>query len=198
MKKMIFMLLAIVAITSVQAQELTQRMFNIYNGNAKTLVEGYQGMEQKMTVQFDRQGRVLSKTDGVTKYVYNWASDGKSIDVKGYFNGQYQGAQPIYISEMSSSKYIYEIAGVTYTILFKSNGAINKMTASAGGQCMTTTYYYNDPNSQFPYKIVTSQDGQSMSTSISVISKDSKGNCTKNSQTVNGQSAINESAITYY
>lgn len=182
----------------VNAQELTKQMFNIYCGQPKTLVQSSSAMPGTMTIEFDRSGRVLSKTGGDGKMIYNWSSDGTSVEVKAYNNGQYVGSGMIYIEQMNSEKYKYTADGTTIEVSFRSNGSINKMTMSGGGQTMSTTYYYNGSTDAYPYKIVSAGGGQSMTVNVTGVEKDSKGNCIKYTQSVQGQSVVSTNSISYY
>ena len=180
------------------AQELTKNMFNIYYGQPKTLVQSNSMMPGTMTIEFDRSGRVLSKTSGDGKMVYNWSADGTSVEVKAYNNGQYLGSGMIYIEQMTSEKYKYTANGATIEISFRANGSINKMTMSGGAQSVTTTYYYNSSTDSYPNKIVSAGGGQSMTVNVSGVEKDSKGNGIKFTQSSQGQSMVNTNSILYY
>lgn len=182
----------------VNAQELTKQMFNIYYGQPKTLVQSSSAMPGTMTIEFDRSGRVLSKNSGDSKMVYNWSTDGTSVEVKAYNNGQYIGSGMIYIETMTSEKCKYTADGALIEVSFRPNGSINKMAMSGGGQSMSTTYYYNSSADAYPYKIVSAGGGQSMSVTVKGIDKDSKGNCIKYIQSAQGQSVVNTNNISYY
>ena len=190
--------LAICYSLNLSAQELTKQMFNIYYGNPKTLVQSNSVSPEPVTVEFDRSGRVLSKAVGSGKMVYDWASDGKSIEVKLYNDGQYVAAAMVYIEEMSATRCKYTADGVGYDVLFRSNGSINKITMSSGGQSMTTTYYYNSSSDVFPTKIITAGGGQFMSVDISEIKTDAEGNCVECTQTAQRLSMKGKSTIFYY
>ena len=198
--KKFFLTLAVVIcnIFCANAQELTKNMFNIYYGQPKTLVQSSSMMPGTMTIEFDRSGRVLSKTGGDVKMVYNWSSDGTSVEVKGYNNGQYVQSGMIYIEQMTSEKYKYTADGATIEVSFRANGSINKMTMSGGGQSMSTTYYYNSSTDAYPYKYVSAGGGQSMTVNVTGVEKDSKGNCIKFTQSSQGQSMVNTNSISYY
>ena len=171
--KKYFLSFAIVlcAIFYANAQELTKNMFTIYYGQPKTLVQSSSAMPGTMTVDFDRSGRVLSKTSGEGKMVYNWSSDGTSVEVKAYNNGQYVGSGMIYIEQMTSEMYKYTVDGATIEVSFRTNGSINKMTMSGGGQSMSTTYYYNSSTDTYPYKLVQAGGGQSMTINVAGLEK---------------------------
>ena len=198
--KKVFLVLAMVICSSLNlpAQELTKQMFNIYYGNPKTLVQSSSVSPESVTVEFDRSGRVLSKTAGSGAMVYNWASDGKKVEVKLYNDGQYVAATMVYIEEMSDTRCKYTADGVVYDILYRSNGSINKMTMSAGGQSMTRTYYYNSFSDVFPVRIVSAGGGQSMSINVSGIRTDAEGNCIEYTQSAQGQSMKGRHTILYY
>lgn len=199
MKKYFFVLAFFVCnYCNVNAQELTKQMLNIYFGQPKTLVQSNNMSSETMTIEFDRSGRILSKSFGGGEMVYNWSSDGKSVEVKAYNNGQYMGSGMIYIEIMTSSQYKYTSNGANIEVSLRDNGSINKMTMSGGGQSMTTTYYYNSSTEAYPYKIVMAGGGQSMTANISGVSKDSQGNWIKCTQSAQGQSVITTNAITYY
>lgn len=199
MKKILLSLTVIVYnIFCASAQELTKNMFNIYFGQPKTLVQSSSMMPGTMTIEFDRSGRVLSKTGGDGKMVYNWSTDGTSVEVKVYNNGQYVGSGMIYIEQMTSEKYKYTADGATIEVSFRANGSINKMTMTGGGQSRATTYYYNSSADSYPYKIVSAGGGQSMTVNVTGIDKDSKGNCIKYTQSSHGQSMENTNSILYY
>ena len=199
MEKLIVLIMTFVCINATtKAQELTKQMFNIYYGQPMTLVQSSSAMPGTMTIEFDRSGRVLSKSGGDGKMVYNWSSDGTSVEVKAYNNGQYMGSGMIYIEQMTSEKYKYTADGATIEVTIRSNGSINKMVMSGGGQSMSTTYYYNSSTDVYPYKIVSAGGGQSMTVNISGVSKDSKGNCIKYTQSSQGQSIVSTNTISYY
>lgn len=184
--------------TTAKAQELTKDMFNIYYGQPKTLIQSNSAMPGTMKIEFDRSGRVLSKSGGDGKMVYNWSPDGTSVEVKAYNNGQYLGSGMIYIEEMTSGKYKYTADGASIEVYFRSNGSLNKMIMSGGGQSMSTTYYYNSSIDAYPYKIVSAGGGQSMTLNVTGIEKDFKGNCIKFTQSAQGQSIVNTNTISYY
>ena len=196
-----FLVLTLVLMVSncaVKAQELTKQMFNIYFGQPKTLVQSSNMSPESMTIEFDKSGRVLSKKSGSGKMVYYWSPDGASVEVKAYNNGQYTGAGMIYIEQMTSEKYKYTADGATIEVSFRTNGSINKITMSGGGQSMSTTYYYNSSTDAYPYKIVTAGGGQSMTVNVTGVEKDSKGNSIKFTQSSQGQSMVNTNSISYY
>ena len=199
MKKLLSALaICICSYCHVNAQELTKQMFNIYYGQPRILIQSNSVMPGTMTIEFDRSGRVLSKSGGDGKMVYNWSSDGTSVEVKAYNNGQYIGSGMIYIKQMTSEKYKYTADGASFEVTFRSNGSINKMTMSGGGQSMSTTNYNNSSTDVYPYKIVSAGGGQSMTLSVTGIGKDSKGNCIKFSQSAQGQSVVSTNSISYY
>lgn len=199
MKKCILIMMTFVlVVNNIKGQELTKQMFNIYYGQPKTLVQSNNLTPETMTIEFDRSGRILSKSGGNGKMVYNWNSEGTSVEVKGYNNGQYMGSSMIYIEQMTNDKYKYTTNGTTFEVMFRSNGSINKMIMSGGGQSMSTTYYYNSSTDAYPYKIVSAGGGQSMTVNVSGVSKDSKGNCIKYTQSAQGQSIVSTNTITYY
>lgn len=199
MKKIIISLFVAIASTMcTNAQNLTQQMLNLYKGNVKTIVQRVEGIDGEAVTRFDRTGKITSVEQGGGKMDYSWSSDNKSVELKGYVNGQYQGAQMLYIKEMTSTNYKYETGGVTYTVEFKKNGAINKQTMSANGQSQTTFFYFKRPDDLYPYKAVTSMGGQSMTVTSTVLSTDSYGNPTKISQSSNGQTMTMICEITYY
>lgn len=199
MKRILVLLVALCTFNcTISAQELTKKMFNIYHGQPRTLVQSSSMAPMSMTIEFDRSGRVLSKSGGDGKMVYEWSSDGKSVEVKAYNNGQLMGSAMIYIETMTDNLYKYTADGVNIEVSFRSNGSINKMVMSGGGQTMTTTYYYNSSNDVYPYKIVTAGGGQFMSMNISNVKTDSKGNWIQCTQSAQGQSMTNNNQITYY
>ena len=199
MKKCYLSLVVVICnIFCANAQELTKNMFNIYYGHPKTLVQSSSMMPGTMTIEFDRSGRVLSKTGGDVKIEYNWSSDSTSVEVKAYNNGQYVDSGMIYIEQMTSDKYKYTADGLSIEVTFRSNGSINKITTSDGGQSMTTTYYYNSSTDTYPYKLVQAGGGQSMTINIAGFEKDSKGNCVKFTQSAQGQSVVSTNTISYY
>jgi len=199
MEKLIVLIMTFVCINATtKAQELTKQMFNIYYGQPMTLVQSSSAMPGTMTIEFDRSGRVLSKSGGDGKMVYNWSSDGTSVEVKAYNNGQYVGSGMIYIEQMTSEKYKYTADGASFEVTFRSNGSVNKMIMSSGGQSMSTTYYYNSSTDVYPYKIVSAGGGQSIALSVTGIDKDSKGNCIKFTQSAQGHSVVSTNTISYY
>lgn len=199
MEKIFIFLVTFVCVNgTTKAQELTKQMFNIYFGQPKTLVQSSNISTESMTIEFDRLGRVLSKKVGSGKMVYNWNSDGTSIEVKAYNNGQYMGSGMIHIEQMTSEKYKYTADGATIEVSFRTNGSINKMTMSGGGQSISTTNYYNSSSDAYPYKTVTAGGGQSMTINVTEVETDSKGNCIKFTQSSQGQSMVNINSITYY
>lgn len=193
-----FIAIFVLVVNYANGQELTKQMFNIYYGQPKTLVQSSSAMPGTMTIEFDRSGRILSKTGGDDKMVYSWSSDGTSVEVKAYNNGKYMGSGMIYIEQMTSDKYKYTADGAKIEVTFRTNGSMNKMTMSGGGQSMSTTYYYNSSTDTYPYKIVSAGGGQSMTVNVSEVNKDSKGNCIKCTQSAQGQSIVSTNTITYY
>ena len=197
-KNLILLLVLMVSNGVVKAQELTKQMFNVYFGQPKTLVQSSNISPESVTIEFDKSGRVLSKQSGSGKIAYNWSSDGKSVELKAYNNGQYMGASMIYIEQMTSEKYKYTVDGATIEVSFRTNGSISKMTMSGGGQSVSTTYYYSSSTDSYPYKIVTAGGGQSMTVNVSGVEKDSKGNSVSFTQSAQGQSMVNKNSILYY
>lgn len=197
-RKIVFCLLLSVVTLCANAQNLTQQMFQLYKGQVKTLVQRVEGMEGEGIAQFDRNGRVLSYEGPEGKMEYSWSDDNSSVEIRGYNNGQLLGAQMIYISEMSANRYKYEVGGASSTVEFKSNGAVSKQTASMNGQTQNVFFYYEKAEDMFPYKMVSSMGGQSMSNMVKILETDSHGNPTRVSQTINGQTLINRYEITYY
>jgi hypothetical protein len=199
MKKFLFFIVIFVLMVNyARGQELSKQMFNIYYGQPKTLVQANSIAPGTMTIEFDRSGRVLSKSVGDGKMVYTWNTDGTSVEVNTYNNGQHVGSGMIYIEQMTSDKYKYTADGATIEVSFRANGSLSKMTMSGGGQSMSTTYYYNSSTDAYPFKIVSAGGGQSMTVNVSGVSKDSKVNCIKCTQSVQGQSMISTNSIAYY
>lgn len=183
---------------TITAQNLTQQMLQLYCGQIMTLVQRNEGMSGEAKTQFDRNGRVLSYEEPGGKLEYSWSDDNSSVELRGYQNGQYQGTQMLYISEMSTSRYEYTVAGVSYNIDFNSVGSISKQKMSANGQTQTSFFYYRTREDRLPYKIVMSMGGQSMSIAVEVLERDSYGNPIRVSQTANGETMITVNEITYY
>lgn len=197
MKKLFSIALVCMASLSVNAQNLTQQMFQLYNGHVKTLTQSIEGTSEKATACFDRNGRVLSVEQSGVKLEYSWNGN-NSVEIQGYMNGQYQGNQMIYISELSSSRYRYEMGPVSFAIDFKANGAISKQIISAEGQSQSTYFYYGSSSDTMPYKVVTSMGGQSMSMMVDVHETDGYGNPIRYTQTANDQSVTYIYDIIYY
>lgn len=191
-------MLVSLASLSVSAQNLTQQMFQLCKGQVKTLIQKVEGMPGEAKTMFDRNGKVLSYEQPDGKMEYSWNTNNSSVEIRGYVNGQLQGSQMLYISEMTASRYRYEMGGVSFSVDFKSNGAISKQAASMSGQTQTTFYYYKKTDDTLPYKMVTSMGGQSMSAMVDILEKDSYGNPTKFTQTANGQTITTRYDITYY
>lgn len=199
MKKISFLIMMTFVVNfNVIAQNLTQQMCQLHKGHVKTLTQRIEGQPGEGITRFDKDGKVLSFEQANVKMEYSWNSDNRSVEIKGYQDGIFQGSQMLYISEWSSSRLVYETGGVSLTTDFKKNGAISKQTMSANGQTQTSYLYYKRPDDFLPYKTVTSSGGQSMTINIELLSTDSFGNPTKYSQTVNGQTIITYCDITYY
>ncbi len=162
------------------------------------MVQRFEGVQGEAITQFDKDGKVLSFEQPEGRLEYSWSDDNSSVEIRGFVNGLLQGSQVVRISEMSASKYVYEIGGISYTVDWKSNGAVSKQTMTVNGQNQTTFFYYKRPEDFYPYKSVTSMGGQSMTTTIQVIETDSYGNLKKFSQTANGQTVITLLDIAYY
>lgn len=194
----IFSLLLVAATLCSNAQNLTQQMFNLYQGQVKSLVQKMEGMPGEAIVQFDKTGKVLSVQQGDSRMDYSWKEDNSGVEISGYVNEQFQGSQMLYISEMTTTEYMYEASGISYAVKFKSNGAISKQTMSANGQTQTSFFYYKKQEDLMPYKIVTSMGGQSMTINVEILSMDSYGNPTKFTQTSNGQTITTIYEITYF
>lgn len=199
MKRLITLCLLFVAtVLCACAQNLTQQMFNLYQGHVKTLVQRIEGMSGEAITQFDKNGKVLSFQQGDSRMEYSWKEENSGVEISGYVNGQYQGSQMFSISDMSSTDYKYETGGISFAIKFKSNGAISKQTISANGQTQTSFYYYKRQDDLMPYKIVTSMGGRSLSVNVEILSTDYYGNPTKFTQTSNGQTLTTMYEISYY
>lgn len=197
MKKLFLLLsIAVCCIVNASAQELTKKQFCIYFGQPKMVTTST--MVQSAIIEFDRSGRVSSKTMGPMKVVYSWSDDGKSIKCTGYNNGETIGTTNVRIFEMSEVRYSYEIDGVSYIVTFRGNGSINKMTMSGNGQSVSQTYYYESSDDYYPNKIVMSGGGQSMTTTFSNLKTDSQGNAISIIQSAQGQSMSSTNSIIYY
>lgn len=199
MKRILYSCVSLFTATlCANAQNLTQQMYNLYEGHVKTLVQKIEGTPGEVITQFDENGRVLSTEQGDMKLNYLWNDDSSCIELRGYTNGKLQGSQMLYVSEMNALKYRYEVGGISFTIDFKTNGAVSKQTVSMNGQTQTTFFYFKSMEDTLPYKMVMSMGGQSMSAMIEIREVDSYGNPICLSQTANGQTMISTNEITYY
>lgn len=199
MKKVLSLcIMVFVAFLNVNAQMLTQQMFNLYYGHVKTLAVRVEGVFGESSAKFDRDGKVTEIIENGVQYKMQWNKECSSVLLRGYVNGSCQGEQTLSIYENSASTFSYGVAGITNTYNFKSNGAISKQTMSSNGQTQSCYYYYRSSEDIYPYKTVTTMNGQSMTTTIEILSVDSKGNPTRYSQSSNDHTMTRILEITYY
>lgn len=199
MKQLIVtILLTVFGTLLTNAQGVIQPMYNLYRGHVETLTQHIEGLWGEISVKFDHDGRALEINQNGVKLELAWSDDKTSVNIKGYANGVFQGEQPMTVKENSDTKFEYEMAGVTYTVIFQSNGSISKQTMTNGAQKMTNFYYYRSSDDLYPFKIVTNMQGQSMTAEINILETDKYGNATRFSQTMNGQTQTTINEITYY
>lgn len=198
MKKIVFIIFAFLATTTLSAQQLTQQMFGLHFGNIRTLTQRVDGVPGKSVIKFYKDGRVSETRQNGVKMVYDWDSDGSRIILRAYVDDEFEGEQTIYIEEMSSYKYKYSINGIECLTEFNSNGSLSRTKFTANGQNQITNYYYESSYDTIPYKFVVTMNGQSMSVTMDIIDSDIHGNPTKILQSANGQSMVTNNEIEYY
>lgn len=138
---LILLAAAILSCFAASAQNLTARQMNIYFGNPQTVTAT--NSQGTITTEFDRQGRILKMTQGNMRLVYDWSDDNSKVVVSSYTGDNFTGAGEINISEFTPERYIYNLGGqVDITVIFKSNGSLDKSIVTLQQDSMTQTYLY--------------------------------------------------------
>ena len=193
----VLMILSISCIAAVDAQNLTAAQMNIYFGHPKKATQSTpQGV---MVTEFDRDGRILSTTQGNMRIDYDWAEDGKSVTLSMFQGQNIKDSGVIEISEMSPEKLAYNVGGaVDYTVEFKANGAVSKGVMSNPQMAITTEYFYKEGDEYYPYAIEMRMGDQAQKVSVTVDRKDEAGNAVEFTQELMGQKEVTHLDIEYY
>ena len=195
-KNIMVMLTLLLAIgNSVNAQELTKNMFNVYFGNPKqlTVTDG----NGTMVVEFDRQGRVLSKSMNDMKFVYQWDDDNDEVEVT-LFNGDTKlNSTYIHLIIFTDTHYKYETDGVVLEVLLNDNGVLVQFKGVNPITTVTQDYFYENDSDVIPQKVIVTNGNMSQTAYFSGKT-DKMGNVTDITQSSNGAVSIVKRKIKYY
>lgn len=183
--------------TIANAQNLTAAQMNIYFGHPKKVtVSNSQGV---VTTEFDREGKITGISQGNMRMVYDWASDGKNVTLSMYQGQNIQDSGNISITTLSKSLYKYTIGGVVeMSVVFKENGAVEKLNISNPQMSTTMTYFYHNSQDIYPYAIEQSMGDQAMKLAVTINKTDSYGNAIEYTQEAMGMKDVSHLAIEYY
>lgn len=188
---------AILSCFAASAQNLTARQMNIYFGNPQTVTAT--NSQGTITTEFDRQGRILKMTQGNMRLVYDWSDDNSKVVVSSYTGDNFTDAGEINISEFTPERYIYNLGGqVDITVIFKSNGSLDKSIVTLQQDSMTQTYLYKNESDSYPYAIRQQNGTQEMTASISIDKTDSYGNAIEYTQNLFNNTDTTRLTIKYY
>lgn len=193
----VLMILAISCTAAVDAQNLTAAQMNIYFGHPKKATQTTpQGV---VVTEFDRDGRILSTTQGNMRVDYDWAEDGKSVTLSMFQGQNVKDSGVIEISEMSPEKLAYNVGGaMEYTVDFKTNGAVSNAVMSNPQMEITTEYFYREGDDYYPYAIELRMGDQAQKLSVTIDRKDAVGNAVEFTQELMGQKELTRLDIEYY
>ncbi len=194
---LIMLAAAILSCFAASAQNLTARQMNIYFGNPQTVTAT--NSQGTITTEFDRQGRILKMTQGNMRLVYDWSDDNSKVVVSSYTGDNFTDAGEINISEFTPERYIYNLGGqVDITVIFKSNGSLDKSIVTLQQDSMTQTYLYKNESDSYPYAIRQQNGTQEMTASISIDKTDSYGNAIEYTQNLFNNTDTTRLTIKYY
>lgn len=194
---LILLAAAILSCFAASAQNLTARQMNIYFGNPQTVIAT--NSQGTITTEFDRQGRILKMTQGNMRLVYDWSDDNSKVVVSSYTGDNFTDAGEINISEFTPERYIYNLGGqVDITVIFKSNGSLDKSIVTLQQDSMTQTYLYKNESDSYPYAIRQQNGAQEMTASISIDKTDSYGNAIEYTQNLFNNTDTTRLTIKYY
>lgn len=187
----------IMLILPVSAQNITARQMNIYFGMPKKVTMS--NSQGTTTTEFDRDGRVVKVKQGNMSISYEWSEDGKEVILSMYQGANFQDHGHISIIENNSSKLKYSIEGmITMDIVFKNNGALDKVVMTNPQMNATMTYLYRNSDDVFPYAIEQAAGDQALKSSVIINETDSLGNPVVYTQEAMGNKDVTRLTIEYY
>lgn len=189
--------LMIVMILPATAQNLTARQMNIYFGTPKKVT--MTNSQGTTVTEFDRIGRLTKAQQGNMSINYEWSEDGSEVIMSMYQGANYQDHGHIKILENTPSRLKYEIGGMmTMDIVFKGNGALDKVVMTNPQMSGTMTYFYEKESDVYPYAIEQASGNQAVKTSVTIDKTDSYGNAIDFTQEAMGNKDVTRLTIEYY
>lgn len=189
--------LMIVMILPASAQNLTARQMNIYFGTPKKVT--MTNSQGTTVTEFDPIGRVTKAQQGNMSINYEWSEDGSEVIMSMYQGANYQDHGHVKILENTSSRLKYEIGGMmTMDIVFKGNGALDKVVMTNPQMSGTMTYFYEKESDVYPYAIEQASGNQAVKASVTIDKTDSYGNAIVFTQEAMGNKDVTRLTIEYY
>jgi len=180
---------------TVNSQELTKNMFNVYFGNPKQLTST--DGNGTMVVEFDRQGRVLSKSMNNMKFVYQWDEENDEVEVTLFTGDTKLSSTYIHLITFTDTHYKYETDGITIEAFFNDYGVLIKFIGVNPQTTIIQDWYYENVSDVIPQK-VTITSGNMTQTAYFSGKTDKKGNITEITQSSNGAVSTVKRKIKYY
>ena len=199
MKKSVLLLLLCFVSIGAYAQYLTQQMCFLPSGNVKK-VESWNASANLCaeTVYFDRKGKIAKMVFPNGEYTFEWNADNTEIECSLVNNGEVVQKDYIYVNEMDSEHYDYDINNVNNVLKLRPNNTIASVVATSNGQTMTNKAYYKGDNDILPYKTVMSMGDNRQVIFYRLISTDSHDNPIRYSMSSGGTTVEIVRKITYY
>lgn len=189
--------LMIVMILPATAQNLTARQMNIYFGTPKKVT--MTNSQGTTVTEFDPIDRVTKAQQGNMRINYEWSEDGSEVIMSMYQGANYQDHGHVKILENTSSRLKYEIGGMmTMDIVFKGNGALDKVVMTNPQMSGTMTYFYEKESDVYPYAIEQASGNQAVKASVTIDKTDSYGNAIVFTQEAMGNKDVTRLTIEYY
>ncbi len=192
----IVLVMTAIGSTDAKGQNLTGAQMNIYFGHPKKVrMSNQQGA---IVTEFDRDGRILSVSQGNMRMVYDWSAHRDSVTLSMYQGPNMKDAGLIEISEFTKTAYRYKVAGLEYKVEFKENGAMLRNVTSNAQVSTTSTYLYRAESDMFPYAIEQTMGDQAIRWTVTINQTDSYGNPTEFTQETIGMKNVTRFEIEYY
>lgn len=192
----IIIVMMVIGSMDTRGQNLTAAQMNIYFGHPKKVKMSNQ--QGAIVTEFDRDGRILSVSQGNMRMAYDWSAHRDSVTLSMYQGPNMKDADLIEISEFTKTAYKYKVSGQEYKVEFKENGAMLNNVTSNAQISMTTSYLYHAESDVFPYAIEQTMGDQAVRLTVTINQTDSYGNPTEFTQETIGMKNVTRFEIEYY
>lgn len=172
------------------------KMCDVSNGKVKSIkiVEPQQCIQEW---DFLENGRISSYEVNGYKFDYEWIGD-KEAKCSLSHEGAFMQSDYMYINSFTNEFYDFDAGDINTKLWFNKNGCQDHSVITQNNQSLINTYYYENEDDDYPYKIETETGIFRQVTFIHVLKRDSLNNVIEYSVTCNGQTINYVRNISYY